>query len=32
MAPFGLIGGLLMMSLLGRVTLSKPAPISLNAE
>jgi F0F1-type ATP synthase assembly protein I len=32
MAPFGLIGGLLMMSILGRVTLSKPAPILPSAE
>jgi OPA family glycerol-3-phosphate transporter-like MFS transporter len=32
MAPFGLIGGLLMMSILGRVTLSKPAPTSLSSE
>ena len=26
MAPFGIIGGLLMMSILGRVTLAKPLP------
>ena len=28
MAPFGILGGLLMLSILGRVTLAKPAAIS----
>jgi len=27
MAPFGIIGGLLMLSILGRVTLAKPQPV-----
>jgi OPA family glycerol-3-phosphate transporter-like MFS transporter len=28
MAPFGIVGGLLMLSIRGRVTLAKPAAIS----
>ncbi len=28
MAPFGIVGGLLMLSILGRVTLAKPQPLS----